>query len=135
MFLRKILFIFLITLLVATPLVVILGNSPSPAFADIIDPDKCYENCDIGTTEKKNYKQFRENAFYEYIKDLYEWSLPLGAMIAFAIIIYAGILYTASQGNPEGIKTAKQWIYSALAGLLLLLFARIIFNIIGIGRI
>ncbi|MDZ4346144.1 MAG: pilin [Candidatus Binatia bacterium] len=65
------------------------------------------------------------------VYNLYNWALGVGALLALAIIIYGGVLYSASAGNPSRIEEAKKWITSALFGLALLFSTVIILNVIN----
>jgi len=65
------------------------------------------------------------------VYNLYNWALGIGALLALAIIIYGGVLYSASAGNPSRIDEAKKWITSALFGLALLFSTVIILNVVN----
>ncbi|MDP3953613.1 MAG: pilin, partial [bacterium] len=65
------------------------------------------------------------------VYNLYNWALGVGALLALAIIIYGGLLYSASAGNPSRIEEAKKWITSALFGLALLFSTVIILNVVN----
>ncbi len=67
-----------------------------------------------------------------YITILYKWFLPFAGGVAVLMIIYAGYLYITSQGNPDNIKTAKDYIIGALVGLMLIILAGVILrSVIG----
>jgi hypothetical protein len=61
-----------------------------------------------------------------YIKNFYSYALFLSGLLAFGAIVYGGIKYAIARGNPSGESEAKQWIWSALLGMLLLAGAYII---------
>jgi hypothetical protein len=65
------------------------------------------------------------------VASFYQFALIFSGVLAFAVIVYAGIRYTLAAGNPSGQSDAKQWIYSALIGLLLLAGGGIILNIVN----
>lgn len=65
------------------------------------------------------------------IADLYAWSLGMGGLIAMMIIIYGGILYIASGGNPSKRQDAKEWILAAIFGLMLLFGAYLLLHTIN----
>ncbi|MEX2053954.1 MAG: pilin [Candidatus Colwellbacteria bacterium] len=65
------------------------------------------------------------------VYNLYNWALGIGSLLALAIIIYGGVLYSASAGNPSRIEEAKKWITSALFGLALLFSTVIILNVVN----
>ncbi|MBU2101516.1 pilin, partial [Patescibacteria group bacterium] len=51
------------------------------------------------------------------ITNLFNWAVSLAGLLALAIIIYGGVSYAASAGNPSRISEAKKWITSAFLGL------------------
>ena len=63
------------------------------------------------------------------------WIYAMGGIIAVAVIVYAGIKYVASQGEPTKTKQASQIIAYALIGLIVVLLAgaitAFVSNIIG----
>ena len=61
-----------------------------------------------------------------YIQNFYQYALFISGFLAFAAIVYGGLKYTIARGNPSGESEAKQWIWSALLGMLLLAGAYII---------
>ncbi len=65
------------------------------------------------------------------VANFYEFALMFGGLLAFAMILYGGIRYTLSRGNPSQQSDAKDAITQALVGLLLLLGAYIILNTIN----
>ena len=65
------------------------------------------------------------------VASFYQFALIFSGVLAFAVIVYAGIRYALAAGNPSGQSDAKQWIYSALIGLLLLAGGGIILNIVN----
>lgn len=67
----------------------------------------------------------------DLIKYIYEWSIVLGGLSVFVVLIIAGIQYLTSAGNPGQIAIAKKKINSAILGLILLLSSYLILNIIN----
>jgi hypothetical protein len=61
-----------------------------------------------------------------YINGFYNFLLMMGGLLALGAIVYGGILYAASGGNPSKQSEGKSWIWSALTGLLLLAGAYLI---------
>lgn len=51
--------------------------------------------------------------------------------IAFALLLYGGILFITAQGDEEKVEEARKTITSALTGLLVIIFATLILKIIG----
>lgn len=66
-----------------------------------------------------------------YIANFYQFALMVGGVLAFGVIVYGGVRYMASAGNPSGQSDAKEWIEAALLGLLLLVGAYFILNVIN----
>ena len=76
-------------------------------------------------------KEVDVGQFRGVVGDLYRWSLGIGAMLAFLVIIYGGILYILSAGSPSKRTDAKEWITSAIIGLILLFAAYLILTLIN----
>lgn len=67
----------------------------------------------------------------DYIANFYQFALLIGGVLALAVVVYGGILYMTSIGNPSGMDEAKKWLEAALFGILLLAGAYLILNIIN----
>ncbi|MDP2585531.1 MAG: hypothetical protein Q8P29_01485 [Candidatus Levybacteria bacterium] len=63
---------------------------------------------------------------------IYSVVLGLSGGIALVLIIIAGYKFMASQGNPEAIKSATEGLTSAVIGLLFIIFAFVILQVIGV---
>jgi hypothetical protein len=72
------------------------------------------QNCvkGSGTTELENY-----------IKLIVNWANGVIAILAVLMIMYGGVKYVYSMGNPDQIKEAKATIIGAIAGVVLLMIA------------
>jgi len=66
-----------------------------------------------------------------YVGNFYAFALWAGGILAFAIVVFGGIKYMVSMGNPSNQEDAKEWIKSALLGLLLLAGAYFILNLVN----
>ena len=55
----------------------------------------------------------------------------IGAILAFAILIFGGFRYLTSAGNPLAMTDARKWIWDAILGLILLLCAWLIIGFIN----
>lgn len=66
----------------------------------------------------------------EYIRLVYAWMIPVGAILAVVVIMIGGIMWLTS-GGADRLSTAKQWIGNAIIGLCLLLFSYVILNTIN----
>lgn len=72
----------------------------------------------------------RESAPGEIIRNIYNLSLMLGGILAFGMIVFGAVKYTIASGNPSGQSDARDVITQALLGLLLLMGAFIVLNLI-----
>ena len=61
-----------------------------------------------------------------YVPGFYLFALTVGGVLALGAIVYGGILYAASAGDPSKQSEGREWIWSALIGLLLLAGAYIV---------
>lgn len=66
-----------------------------------------------------------------FIADFYEYALAVAGILAFGIIVYGGVRYMMSAGNPSARTDAKEWIEAALLGILLLAGAYLILYIVN----
>jgi hypothetical protein len=57
--------------------------------------------------------------------------LRIGAYVAIAMIIWGGIQYQLSQGEPDKTKNARTTIINAIIGLVIAILATAIVNIVG----
>lgn len=62
----------------------------------------------------------RGAGFLNFLQNFYRLGLMVGGLLAFGAIVFGALKYTASAGNPEQQRDAKEWIRQALVGLLLL---------------
>ena len=70
----------------------------------------------------------------DYVTKLYKFGIPAGMALAGLVMIYAGYIFITSQGNPDGIKQAKDLMIGALTGLALIILAGVILkNVIGVS--
>lgn len=58
--------------------------------------------------------------------------IGLAAIAAFGCIIYSAFTLQTSQGNPERIKKARQYLTSCIAGLIVIIFSVFILRLVGI---
>jgi hypothetical protein len=66
-----------------------------------------------------------------FVANFYNFALMIGGVLAFGVIVYGGVKYMASAGNPSGQSDAKEWIEGALLGLLLLVGAYFILSVVN----
>lgn len=67
-----------------------------------------------------------------FLNDLLRWATGIGGGIAFLLMIYAGFMIMTASGNPERIKAGQELLTSAIAGVVLLVFAVFILKFIGV---
>ena len=72
-----------------------------------------------------------KNALQEYIDHIYDIALVVGGVAAVAMLVYAGIKYTTSGGDPAKITEAKDIAVSTIIGLVVLLLAGLIIALIN----
>lgn len=65
------------------------------------------------------------------VNRFYQFALSIAGILAFGAVAYGGIRYTFAAGNPSGQSEGKEWVKSALWGLLLLGGAYLILNTIS----
>ncbi len=65
------------------------------------------------------------------VNGFYQFALLIGGILAFGAIVYGGVRYMTSAGNPSGQHEAKEWILSALIGIILLVGAYLILNTVN----
>ena len=66
------------------------------------------------------------------VTKIFQMILSLAGGIALTLIIYSGYQIAISDGNPEKVKGAKETIFSAIVGLLFIIFSIAILQIIGV---
>lgn len=69
----------------------------------------------------------------EFVKKIMGFILGLSGGIAVLLIIVSGYRLMASQGNPEKVQGAKESLTSAIVGLLFIIFALVILQVIGVN--
>lgn len=57
--------------------------------------------------------------------------LRIAALVAIAYVVYGGIRYTTSQGDPQATSSARETIIGALAGLVIATVAAAVVSFIG----
>jgi len=69
--------------------------------------------------------------FHEFISYIYEWGISLGGIAVFIVLVWAGIQYLTSAGDPGQMGDAIKRIKSSILGLILLLTSWLILNTIN----
>ena len=78
----------------------------------------------IGPINVKNPESF--------VSSILNLAIGIGGGIAMLLIIFGGIQILTSGGNPDSVKAGKEMITSAIAGLILIIFAVFILRLIGV---
>jgi hypothetical protein len=83
--------------------------------------------------EKDKIFYFTKNTdpFFMLTKTIIDLGLALSGLILFIVLVYAGIVYATSAGNPKKIQEAQQRIIEALIGFFLLFSFYVILNTIN----
>lgn len=66
-----------------------------------------------------------------FVANFYNFALVIAGILAFGVIVYGGIRYMTSAGNPSATGDAKEWVEAALLGLLLLAGAYFILKVVN----
>lgn len=69
--------------------------------------------------------------YKEYIGAIYKFALVAGFSLATLMLIYAGYKYLTSQGNQTQITDAKDIMYGAIIGFVILLLANFVLKFLG----
>lgn len=79
-----------------------------------------------------NNVNFDNPAFLsDFLKYIYYFFLTIGGIATFAMLVWGGFRWLTSAGNPAGIGEAKDTIFSAIIGLVLLLGSYLILSTIN----
>jgi hypothetical protein len=66
-----------------------------------------------------------------FVANFYQFALMISGVLAFGAVVYGGVKYISSAGNPSAQTDGKDWIEAALLGLLLLAGAYLVLNVIN----
>ena len=78
---------------------------------------------------------FFGNNLPDYISNLYDWALVIGTGLAIIMIMWAGTKFIISAGDPEGVRSAKDYLTGAIIGLILLILTATIAKTLGVKSI
>ena len=65
-----------------------------------------------------------------YIEYIFTWAIIIAGLLAFFALVYGGILYLTSAGNPTIMSNAKEQIIAGFLGLIILLSSYLILKTI-----
>ncbi|MDD5693667.1 MAG: pilin [Patescibacteria group bacterium] len=80
---------------------------------------------DNGLTENT-----RDASLGDFLVSIQNWLLGFVGALAVLFIVYGGFLYMTSGGNQQKVDTAKKTLTYAIGGLIIVILAGLIFNII-----
>lgn len=72
----------------------------------------------------------KNDDLFAFINSIIDAALKLGAIVAVIAIILAGFMFVTAHGDEEKIKTAKKILLYAVIGMVILLGARMISEVI-----
>lgn len=67
-----------------------------------------------------------------YVTNFYNWSIGFGLALAVSMFVYAGYIMVTSAGDPSRVGFAKEIIVGSLAGITLLVAARLVLNLLSV---
>lgn len=67
-----------------------------------------------------------------YVTNFYNWSIGFGLALAILMFVYAGYIMVTSAGDPGRVGFAKEIIVGSLAGITLLVAARLVLNLLSV---
>ena len=67
-----------------------------------------------------------------FVRSIFSIVLGLAGGIALLLIMYSGVKIMSSQGNPEEITAARDQFFSAIIGLVFIIFSFVILQVIGV---
>lgn len=76
-------------------------------------------------------QQYATSSIGGWVNAFYQFSLLIAGVLAFGAVVFGGVKYLTSAGNPSGQSEGKEWIKGALIGLLLLAAAYLILDIVN----
>ena len=76
--------------------------------------------------EVRGEKPGPETTLPGYVRYIFNFSLIIAAIAAFAVAVYGGFRYLTSAGAPAAMTDAKSWIFGGILGLVILLCSYLI---------
>lgn len=103
----------------------------SPAPTDFVDPGNLIIKTEGQDFLIENPIKPELSTISGILNTLIGFLLPIGLIVVFIMIVYAGFTYISSDGDPARIKKAQGTIVTALIGLFLLFLAFFIVRLVG----
>lgn len=86
---------------------------------------------DISVSPTLPNSKYPTSSIGGWVNTFYQFSLLIAGVLAFGAVVFGGVKYLTSAGNPSGQSDGKEWIKGALIGLALLAAAYIILDIVN----
>jgi len=86
--------------------------------------------CTLAALGDGSLTENKDTSFGAFLLRIQNWLLGTVGALALLFIVYGGFLYVTSSGNKERIETAKKTLTYAILGLVLVVLAGLILNII-----
>ena len=102
-----------------------------PTWYKFLEPDGSSGECKLTFPEDADGNQSLILAAPRILLAVFEIILRIAGLAAVGFVIFGGIQYILSQGEPERTKSSKNTIVNALVGLAIALSATAIVNLIG----
>jgi len=67
----------------------------------------------------------------EYVKYIFNFGIAIFGLVVFAVLVWAGVIYLTSAGQPAKLKAAREQIFSAFLGIVILLSSYLILTTIN----
>jgi hypothetical protein len=87
--------------------------------------------CDISLPKNSEGMTDIQKSIAPILLAVFEILLRVGALLAVGFVIYGGIQYVISQGEPDRTNNARSTILNAIIGLVITIFATAIVNVIA----
>ena len=65
------------------------------------------------------------------ITNIIQWLIYIAGILAFAYLVYSGILYITAAGNPDAAKKGQQGIINAIIGIIIIALAYTILTVVN----
>ncbi len=69
----------------------------------------------------------------EFVKDFMAFAIGIGGGLAFLMMLLGAFQMLTSSGNPDSLKAGQDRLTSAVIGLLFVIFAVLLLQVIGVG--
>jgi hypothetical protein len=109
---------------------------PDGLKVDPSNPKSCIP--EDGCQNNNQFKSFITgnclSTYEDWLGEVWGWSLRIMIPLSVLILSGAGVLYMVSEGDSSRIALAKKLIIGVFSGVGLLIVARVILNVIGVGN-